>query len=138
MILKIFLFLPRVTSNKIILRPAIWKLNKSNIDLFDFDTSFNEWKGKFKEWKMEMNVPDNVHLTFGDNRLFIDLNNDTHLKEVRLELRKKGRIQLQEKINNYKKKLWLYSNDGVHSSEIVVPFKKKDHIEKKAICYFKY
>ncbi|MFB5660293.1 lantibiotic dehydratase [Alteribacillus sp. HJP-4] len=126
-----FSFLPRVKSGRIILSPAIWKLNHNHQSIADHSLPFKKWSVLFHEWQLRMKVPRFVHLTFGDNRLFVDLQNTAHLQELRGELRKKGRIQLREITADYIDNHWLESERGYHSTEIVVPFKKTKSVPKK-------
>ncbi|WP_053216164.1 lantibiotic dehydratase [Guptibacillus hwajinpoensis] len=124
-------FLPRVRVGRLILNPALWKINQSIVELADPDLDFQEWKKNFEEWKAKWKVPEVVFLTFGDNRILIDLQNDFHLKELRGELRKKGRVQLREVISNYKDHHWVKNNSRSYNSELIIPFKKNEVVHPK-------
>lgn len=119
-------FLPRVRSGKVILSPAVWKINNTVRDLTNTSLSFIEWRKLFSVWREKWKVPGIVHLTYGDNRLLVNLDNELHLKEVRSELQKKGRVQLREVISDYYKNHWIKKDSQIYNCELIVPFKKKD------------
>ncbi|TSB46225.1 lantibiotic dehydratase [Alkalicoccobacillus porphyridii] len=130
-ILREFAFIPRITTDKVILSPAVWKLNDQTDGLSDFSVPIDQWVETFSGWMEKMQVPDWVFMAYGDNRLYINLKNRNHLYELRSELRRRGRVQLQEVIGDYANKQWLKSPLGNHNAECIIPFKKKHHVPAK-------
>ncbi|WMM34131.1 lantibiotic dehydratase [Shouchella clausii] len=135
--LREFAFIPRITSGKVILSPAIWKINDQIEELSDFSMPLEEWIEQFSTWMKKMQVPERVFMAYGDNRLYIHLKNDNHLQELRSELRRRGRVQLQEIIGGYREKQWVKSPLGRHNAEFIVPFKKRPHVPAKPTVMIK-
>ena len=110
-----FPFLPRVQVGRIVLRPAQWTLTKGRPDAQNME-AFNVWR---KDWS----VPRYVSLTFGDNRLILDLECPTHVKQILTELPKSSEehpLQLQEVLPALDE-TWLQGPEGHYYGEFIVP-----------------
>jgi thiopeptide-type bacteriocin biosynthesis protein len=110
-----FPFLPRVQVGRIVLRPAEWKLAKHQLA--------EQTAVGVRKWKEEWNAPRYICLTFGDNRLILDLECPSHVKEILAELTKlvEGHsLQLQEVLPSLDD-AWLEGSEGRYYSEFIVP-----------------
>jgi thiopeptide-type bacteriocin biosynthesis protein len=110
-----FPFLPRVQVGRIVLRPAEWKLSKDQLP--------EQTAEGFRRWKEDWNAPRYVCLTFGDNRLILDLECPSHQKEILAELAKlpEGHpLQLQEALPSLDD-AFLEGTEGHYYSELIVP-----------------
>jgi len=107
-----FPFLPRVEVGRIVLRPAQWRLHKE-----DLTEGLDRWR---REW----DVPRHVCLSFGDNRLVLDLDQAAQAAELEAELKKLGdgggSLVLQEVLPALED-AWLPGPGGHYYSELVVP-----------------
>ena len=74
-----FPFLPRVQAGNLVLRPAEWRISK--------DVSAPGDTHWFKKWQQEWEVPRYICLSFGDNRLILDLDRKDHVQQVTAELK---------------------------------------------------
>ena len=94
-------YTPRVCIEDIIISPKKWNL--SNIDFFD-DTNEggkNINSISFKKIKKRYGIPDDVYLSFGDNRLLLNLRDDKNLEILFKELDQKNNVELQEVEPNF-------------------------------------
>ncbi|MFI7131186.1 lantibiotic dehydratase [Nonomuraea sp. NPDC050153] len=86
-------FLPRVRRGRTILASAIWRpaaeLNDRKAPDADWDRSFDAWR---ERWQ----VPDEVYLTNGDNRVGLDLDAPLHRRILRDELARRPSTLLVE------------------------------------------
>jgi thiopeptide-type bacteriocin biosynthesis protein len=110
-----FPFLPRVQVERIVLRPAEWRLTKDRLATQSVEA--------FRDWREDWNVPRYVCLTFGDNRLLLDLECPAHVKQILKEVTKlpEGHpLQLQEVLPALDD-AWLQGSERHYYSEFVVP-----------------
>jgi class I lanthipeptide synthase len=110
-----FPFLPRVQAGRIVLRPAEWKLGKGSPTSVDANG--------ICKWREDWDVPRYVCLTFGDNRLILDLDCADHVQQMVDELAKLGEGQsllLQEVIPALDD-AWLKGEELRYYSELIVP-----------------
>src|SRR5262249_29476302 len=76
--------LPRVQSGRIVLSLAQWRIDDpirkalSPLDPARFASAFHDWRARWQ-------VPRHVYLSFGDNRLLIDLDCRTQVEELRTD-----------------------------------------------------
>ena len=114
-------FVPRVRVGKVILRPAEWHLKKISLSVKKDELSSIDFEKQFRRWCKHWNVPSEVYLTYGDNRLLLDLNQPDCVNEIHKALKKHGEISqviLQEFLPN-KSHAWIKGNRGHHLSEVV-------------------
>jgi thiopeptide-type bacteriocin biosynthesis protein len=110
-----FPYLPRVQVGRIVLRPAEWKLGK--------DAVHPAREGGLDSWRAEWNVPRHVSLTFGDNRLVLDLEQEDHARQLMTEASKlpDGRSVLVQEVLPALEDAWLPGGEGHYYSELIVP-----------------
>ncbi|MDQ3698227.1 MAG: lantibiotic dehydratase [Gemmatimonadota bacterium] len=110
-----FPFLPRVQIGRLVLRPAEWRISKESVAPADVDS--------FAKWRADWDVPRYVWLTFGDNRLIIDLDQMDHVAQLMTELTKltEGRGLLIQEVLPTLEEAWLTGDEGHYYSEFIVP-----------------
>ncbi|WP_367009692.1 lantibiotic dehydratase [Staphylococcus capitis subsp. urealyticus] len=108
-----FNYCPRIRYKNVILKPATWKLNN---DMFSSSEKEN-WIEQFHKIQQFYNIPNDVNMAFGDNRLTINLSNDAHISILKKEIEKQGRVCLLEDF------ISKSNNDRV--IEIVTPIYRK-------------
>ncbi|MGE6537963.1 lantibiotic dehydratase [Bacillus luti] len=123
-------YYPRIRYKNIILSPAIWKLNRETIGMKNKPKSDDEFLILFEKWREKWTVPRHVYMTYSDNRILIDLENILHLRELKNELFKQGRLQLRESLQDINKNC-LSSPLGSHAMEVVFPLKKMNGVAKR-------
>jgi thiopeptide-type bacteriocin biosynthesis protein len=113
-----FPFLPRVQTGRVVLRPAQWRLQKDNLAT----GSKEAYDRSLKSWRAEWNVPRHVCLSFGDNRLVLDLDHDGQASELRAELLKlpDGGAMILQEVLPALDEAWLPGPGGHYYSEFVV------------------
>ncbi len=110
-----FPFLPRVQKERIVLRPAEWRITKRPGGRFDSDS--------VRSWQAEWDVPRHVCLTFGDNRLILNLDLSDHVTILLAEWKRLPENQsllLQEVLPSLDQ-AWLEGEEGHFYSEFTVP-----------------
>lgn len=123
-------YIPRIKYNKTIIQPAKWNFT---IDLIDNSLSKYteyEWIEFFKKWKDKWELPRYVSMAFLDNRLLLDLENNSSINEIRNQLKKTPKVQFIENIMmNEKHKNFHVKNlyNKPFFMEFVVPLKKKSN-----------
>lgn len=113
-----FPYLPRVQVERIVLRPAQWRIQK---DALTIETKA-AFRYRLDTWRAEWNVPQYVFLTIGDNRLALDLDQDAQAAELKAELQKLpdgGSVILQEVLPRFDE-AWMTGPDGHYYSEFIV------------------
>lgn len=110
-----FPFLPRVQVGRLVLRPAEWRISKESLSPADADS--------FAQWRADWDVPRHVWLTFGDNRLILDLDQKDHVAQLMTELTKltEGRGLLIQEVWPTLEDAWLSGEEGHYYSEFIVP-----------------
>jgi len=114
-----FPFLPRVESGRVVLRPAEWRLQKGDLQT-ESEAGFRR---DFDRWRIQWEVPRLVCLSFGDNRLVLDLEQELQAKELKSELAKLrdgGFLVVQEVLPSLDD-AWLPGADGQFYSEFIIP-----------------
>jgi thiopeptide-type bacteriocin biosynthesis protein len=114
-------YLPRVCSGRIVLEPARWRLHVRAsaagevIDLPGFRSDLAVWR---ERW----DVPSRIYVSTADNRLLLDLNEDSDVEQLHREARQRhgGDLLLQEAIPDVSD-AWLPGPGGSYLSELVVP-----------------
>jgi thiopeptide-type bacteriocin biosynthesis protein len=110
-----FPFLPRVQVDRIVLRPAEWRLFKS--------ASVQQDSEALKRWCGEWDVPRSVCLTFADNRLILNLDLVDHARILLWEWKRlpdNQSLLLQEVLPSLDE-AWLRGDEGRYYSEFTVP-----------------
>jgi lantibiotic biosynthesis protein len=116
-----FPFLPRVQVGRVVLRESQWRIDTLTRTLAlppDSPKAFNE---AFEHWRERWQVPRYAYLSFGDNRLLLDLENASQLEELRAEvrhLRDGGYLVLQEVLPGLDQ-VWLEGPEGHYMMELV-------------------
>jgi lantibiotic biosynthesis protein len=125
-----FPYLPRVQMGRIVLRPAQWRIRKDELELEPSDA----FRRTLDRWRQEWEVPRHVSLSFGDNRLILDLDQDSQAGELIAELQKLNRndsIVMQEVVPALDE-TWLSGPGGHYTSEFVVSLVLNSFDEKAA------
>jgi hypothetical protein len=92
-ILKKQTFLPRVEFENIIFSKARWTIETKTIKLF-FES--DNLLAKVQKWKDFLMIPDDVELVEGDNKLLINLKNETSIKMLLDTVKNKKQFLLDE------------------------------------------
>ena len=110
-----FPFLPRVQVGRAVLRLAEWKISRDMVDPTRLES--------FDAWRLEWDVPRYISLTFGDNRLLLDLDRPDHVRQVMTELvQVQGdRSLLIQEVVPALDETWLTGEEGHYYSELIVP-----------------
>jgi thiopeptide-type bacteriocin biosynthesis protein len=115
-------FLPRVQVGRVILSPAQWRIDaRTRAELVpDVRATFITRLGA---WRAHWQVPRYVYLSFGDNRLLLDLDSKTQAEELRVEMRRLaegGQLLLQEALPA-PDHAWVGGPGGRFITELMVP-----------------
>jgi thiopeptide-type bacteriocin biosynthesis protein len=130
-------FLPRLKYKKIILSPARWNLDFSDLNIGKNDKA-EIIANKFKRWAKKWKMPRYVFIIKKENRLLLDISHDFHIQEIICILKKEKRIKFYEKINQRKSE-WINSDKGHHVSEFIIPFiKNGKYASSKSPSLFPY
>ncbi|MEV0385753.1 lantibiotic dehydratase [Nonomuraea sp. NPDC050643] len=90
---KVLHYLPRVRHGRSILASAIWR---PAAELNDRAAPDGEWDRRFDAWRQRWQVPSEVYLTNGDNRVGLDLDAPVHRAVLRHELARRPSTLLVE------------------------------------------
>ncbi|HEY6988594.1 MAG TPA: lantibiotic dehydratase [Bryobacteraceae bacterium] len=103
-----FEYLPRLQAGRIVLRPAQWRITKERFSL--------------DHWRRAWQVPRYISLSSGDNRLLLDLDQDSHTAELKAEVQKlaDGQYLVVQEVFPPLEELWLSGPEGRYYSELVV------------------
>lgn len=114
--LKDKIFLPRVTFKKTILQPATWNFTPKDL-ITNKDKSLD-----IPKFVSKYSLPSLVFLVEGDNKLFIDFNNQSSIKIFAKEIHNRNFI-LEEFLHTMHNGL-INSGALTHHNEIIVSFYK--------------
>ncbi|MFZ1084189.1 MAG: lantibiotic dehydratase [Terracidiphilus sp.] len=115
--------LPRLEYKGIVLSPARWHLKTSG------ETTKEDEICRFIDvWRTSWNVPKEVYLAAGDNRLLLNLDDTSHVRELARDLRtvKPPNATLVEEALPGTRHAWVQGADGPHISEVVVSLVKRE------------
>jgi lantibiotic biosynthesis protein len=112
-------FLPRVTSGRLILHCAQWRLKSGGAPSKEL---FQSW---LSAWRQKWMCPRFTYQCVGDNRLLQDLEESSQVEELRRALVKDGEVVLQEPLPSVDD-AWISGPAGKHIVELVVPLRLKD------------
>ena len=116
-------FLPRVQVGRIVLCPAQWRVDARAREALAADTTASGFVAALREWRASWMVPRYVYLSFGDNRLLLDLDSAAHAAELQAEIRRLadgGQLLLQEALPG-PQDAWTKGPGGHFITELVVP-----------------
>jgi len=82
-------YLPRVKYGRCVLAAARWKLS-AHLPAFGPEMSDEAWDEAFQAFRREWNLPRFVFLTQTDNRILLDLEQATHIEEIRRDYARLG------------------------------------------------
>ena len=112
-----FPFLPRAQAGRVVLRPAQWRIQKGLLATDDAAS----WRRDLDRWRSEWDVPRHVCLSAGDNRLILDLDQESQAAELKAEIQKLpegGAVVVQEVLPALDK-LWLEGPEGHYYGEFI-------------------
>jgi thiopeptide-type bacteriocin biosynthesis protein len=113
-----FQYLPRVQAGRMVLRPAQWRIQKSEFTV----ESPAAFRSGLDRWRADWDVPQLVSLSVGDNRLILDLDQDIEAGELKAEIQKLGDFQsiVVQEVLPALEEAWLQGEEGHYYSELVV------------------
>jgi thiopeptide-type bacteriocin biosynthesis protein len=115
--------LPRVQAGRIVLCPAQWLVDARAREALAVDGPADRFMAALSDWRASWAVPRYVYLSFGDNRLLLDLENEAQAAELRAEIRRLangGQLLLQEALPG-PPDAWASGPAGHFITELVVP-----------------
>ena len=128
-------FLPRVEYKHYILSRARWIIRTEDIE--DISTENNAIVAAFAVLRNKYNIPQQVVLAEGDNKLLLDLGNRYSLKILLKAVKKRKSIVLMESLLRTDN-CFIQDAQGIYSNEIIIPIKKTiQKIEKRKITDIK-
>jgi class I lanthipeptide synthase len=108
-------FYPRLCYRRTILSPATWNFRRSDIEALG-----SPWRSGFRAWRKRWWVPRYVFIGFADQRLLLDLDDESHVDELDARSRKQDSIAMIEMIGTFQDRIFA-SDGGRHFTECVVP-----------------
>ncbi|TQK53514.1 thiopeptide-type bacteriocin biosynthesis protein [Brevibacillus sp. AG162] len=120
-------YLPRVRYGNTILSSARWIIETQFSKLNSKEKAL--WASDFRKWKEEWSVPRYVFMIDKDQRLLLDLTNPIHLEQLRIELNRLSKVEIEEMVGSFEDR-WIKGKDGHHITELVVPLIKKKDLGK--------
>lgn len=117
-----FPFLPRVQMGRSVLHPAQWRIDelaRATELPVDPPAAFQQ---ALRHWRNHWQVPQHVYLSYGDNRLLLDLEDAVQTEELCAERRRLhagGHLVLQEALPALDQ-IWLAGPGGHYLTELVV------------------
>jgi lantibiotic biosynthesis protein len=116
-------FLPRVQVGRIVLCPAQWRVDARARDALVTDAPASGFLTALREWRAYWTVPRYVYISFGDNRLLLDLDSAAHAEELRVEVHRlaDGRQLLLQEALPGPHDAWAEGPRGHFITELVIP-----------------
>jgi thiopeptide-type bacteriocin biosynthesis protein len=114
--------LPRIQVGRIVLCPARWRLDAGLGSQLSLDSS-TVFFASLRKWRADWRVPRYVYLSFGDNRLLLDLDNEAQADQLRAELRRLAentQLLLEEALPG-PEHAWVGGPRGHFITELMVP-----------------
>lgn len=127
-----FPYIPRIRFKKVILSPAIWKLNWQLLTKEKGAITMKEFPQVIDRWRAEWQVPQFVFLTEFDNRILLDLEHPLHVEILFEELNRQvddRKLTLLEMPGKFTPN-WLNDKQGGYLGEIVVPLIRSQQADK--------
>ncbi|MBC9929454.1 lantibiotic dehydratase [Chitinophaga qingshengii] len=110
-------FLPRVRYRNILLSKCTWTLDKKD---FPESDSGKSSLAIFQAFKTQWQLPQHLVIIEGDNELLIDTSQESALQLLLQQLRKKGRLTVQEFLHT-PENCWIEGPEGKHTNQLVIP-----------------
>jgi len=123
---QLYSFMPRVKYKNIILSRATWNLKKTDIESILEIKSEKEQFSAFRNFVKDNKLPDEVLLSDSDNELYINLLNQTCVKILLDQVKKRTSFTLVEFIFN-SDNLLAQGDDGGTTNEFVFAFYKSQN-----------
>jgi len=121
-----FDYFPRVIYKNIILSTATWLVNNEEMKEIFKLINDNEVFDEFTRFKIRRNLPDEVILVEGDNKIYIDLKNDLSIKMLLSSIKNKTHFRLREFLFSSKNGIVKDENGNVFCNEFVFSFYKEE------------
>jgi thiopeptide-type bacteriocin biosynthesis protein len=86
---------PRIRYRHTVLAPETWNIRLSDV-AESADETRGSWHNRFRAWCASLSVPRHVQLVMNDQRLLLDLSEDSHADQVRREILQRGRACMHE------------------------------------------
>lgn len=129
-----FPFLPRVQVGRIVLREAQWRIDTLTRTLALPTDSPEIFREVLARWRDRWQVPRHIYLSFGDNRLLLDLEKADQIEEMRTEVRHMrdgSSLVLQEVLPGIDQ-VWLEGPEGHYMAELVVSLALRPDLAQEA------
>lgn len=112
-----FSYIPRIRYKGFIIETEFWKINSFLLNISK-KPSYEEFIDAFHQFRIKKAIPDKFYLQNADNRILIDCNYKLYEELLYKKFKQQNELSLKglEEGENF-----LYSNDGQHPIEIVVP-----------------
>jgi thiopeptide-type bacteriocin biosynthesis protein len=127
--------LPRVQVGRVVLSPAQWRIDARACAELPVDSPVS-FSARLRTWRTCWQVPRYVYLSFGDNRLLLDLDDQTQADQLRVEirrLREGAQLLLQEALPA-PEHAWVGGPGGHFITELMVPLVlRPDHGSPDAV-----
>jgi len=114
--------LPRVQVGRIVLCPAQWRIDARAQKELASDSSATFMTG-LRKWRARWLVSRYVYLSFGDNRLLLDLDDEAQADQLRAEIRRlaeTAQLLLQEALPA-PEHAWVGGPEGHFITELMIP-----------------
>lgn len=122
---ELFLFVPRITLEGIIISPATWNIDCKDIENFFTIKDDSLLFSKVDEWRNKIKLPERVKLVESDNELIIFFNNIQNIKMFLSMIKNRHRIKLCEILFDLNKDNTVFNKNGSYNNEILLAFYKK-------------
>ncbi|MEV5974864.1 lantibiotic dehydratase [Streptomyces sp. NPDC051921] len=129
-----FPYLPRVTSGRVVLRPAQWRIDHATAHELAAEPDL--FPARFEAWRRRWRVPRHTYLTSSDaaadHRLLVDTAAPPHTHEIRRalnRLRPGGSVVLQEAVPGLDD-AWVSGPNGRHTVELVVSMARNEPVPR--------
>ena len=120
----IFIFLPRVTLNGIVLFPSTWNIYVKDIEhLFGIKNDL-ELIDQVNIWRESIKLPEQVKFVESDNELIIFFNNVLCIKMFFSLIKNKGKVKFKELLFSLKDESLINNEDGSYNNEILLAFQR--------------
>jgi len=118
-----YTFLPRVTYKNIILSRATWHINTTALKTIFHSKDTGKQMDNFITLARKINLPDEFLLIDNDNELYVNINNETSLKILLNQIKKRSSCELAEFIFS-EDNLIVTGIDGNYTNEFIITFYK--------------
>ena len=114
--------LPRVQAGRVVLSPTQWRID-SRVRNELAPESRGAFDAALRAWRTRWQVPRHVYLSYGDNRLLLDLESEPQAEQLRAEVRKLSegaQLRVQEALPA-PEHAWVSGPGGRFITELMVP-----------------